>query len=116
MEQFAKMELQGYVGSITRFNNSDKPSLRFTIGVTTAYMSRDGAPAMDTLWVNVYARECADTPDISMIQKGARLNVMGRFKMSKYFASDGTERQSPDVYATRLTLLNPNEPLVYGMP
>ena len=109
MEQLNRIELRGYVGSVSRYNGGDKPMVRLTLATSHAYKDKAGAAVIETTWHNVVAWEGKGTSDLDALEKGSRVYVCGRLKNQKYTGADGIDRMSYDVYASKLNILDDNE-------
>jgi single-stranded DNA-binding protein len=49
--------------------------------------------------------------ELDRITKGGKIYVLGRLRNQKYTGLDGIERNTYDILASRLTLLDEGEPL-----
>ncbi len=115
MEQLNRIELRGTVGSVRMQTFTDNRVARFTVATNYAYKDKEGGAAIDTSWHNVLAREGKYVGDLSKIDKGAKVYVQGRLRYQKYTASDGVERISSEIVASRVVLIDESEPLSYEM-
>ena len=113
MEQLNRIELRGTVGSVRLQTFSDNMVARFTLATNFAY--KEGAATIDTSWHSVLAREGRNIHDLDKITKGTRLYVQGRLRYQKYIGNDGVERTSADIVASRVVILDGDEPLQYEM-
>jgi len=111
-----KIELKGVVGNVRLQDFPDRTLARLTLATNYAYKDKDGTAVIETAWHNIVAREGRSIHDLSKIEKGARLHVVGRMRYQKYVGSDGTERVSAEVVANKLEAIDdPAEPLGYEM-
>ena len=85
MEQLNRIELRGTVGSVRLQTFSDNMVARFTLATNFAYKDKEG------------------------------LYVQGRLRYQKYIGNDGVERTSADIVASRVVILDGDEPLQYEM-
>lgn len=113
MEQLNKIELKGVVGSIRTQTFSDNQMARLTLATNYAYKGKDGAAVIDTSWHNVVAREGRNIHDLSKIVRGTKLYVLGRLRYQKYTGSDGVERISAEIVASKIAVIDDPEPLQY---
>ncbi|MBO7547308.1 MAG: single-stranded DNA-binding protein [Bacteroidales bacterium] len=105
MEQLNKLELRGNVGfSRVQVFNSRKVA-RFSVATNYAYKDRDGMPVIETTWHNVSAWEGRDIVDPELIRKGTKVHVIGRLRAQNYTDKDGQERDTFEVLATKVELL-----------
>ena len=108
MEQLNRIELRGTVGSIRVQTISEKHVARISLVTNYVYKSKDGDPVIETTWHNISAWENKSFPDLTTIQKGDRLHVLGRLRNQRFLGSDGIERTSCEVSANRLQKIEPD--------
>ena len=105
MEQINRIEIQGNVGICRVMDVKDNQVLHFSLATNYAYKSKDG-DVIETTWHNVVAWKSKYMPDFNLITKGTALNVVGRMRVSKYIAADGTEKQVHEVLANKITIIH----------
>jgi single-strand DNA-binding protein len=115
MEQLNRIEIRGSVGSIRMQTFTDNMVARFTVATNYAYKDKEGQAIIDTSWHNVLAREGKFIHDLSKIDKGTKVYVQGRLRYQKYTGSDGVERNSTDIIANRVMIIDDSEPMQYEM-
>ena len=111
MEQLNKVELRGNVGSVKLQTGASRGGARITLATNVAYHDKEGAPVIETQWHNVVAWESRNIRDLERIQKGDKLYVTGRLRYQKYTGQDGVERVQTDILASRVVLLEDEDPL-----
>ncbi len=99
MEQLNRIELRGVVGSVRMANVSGKNVANFTMATSRAYTKKDNTAVIETEWHNVAAWEGGKIQQLDMIEKGAKLFVVGRLVYRKWVGSDGIERVDAEVQA-----------------
>ena len=111
MEQLNRIELRGNVGNVRVQSNSDGGQFaRFSVATNYVFKGRDGNAVIETTWHNVVAWSGRGMPeDLNAISKGAPVYVVGRLRIQKFTASDGSERQSVEVVARTVELLSAEE-------
>ena len=115
MEQINRIELRGLVGSVnTQIYPQGKVS-HFTVATNYAYKDRNGSPVIETTWHNVTAWETKGITDLDEIEKGSKVYVTGRLKYQKFTGSDGIERSSTEIVASRVVVISGEEPLNYEL-
>ncbi len=115
MEQINRIELRGLVGSVnTQIYPQGKVS-HFTVATNYAYKDKNGTPVIETTWHNVTAWETKGIADLDAIEKGSKVYVCGRLKFQKFTGSDGIERTSAEIQASRVVIISDEEPLNYEM-
>ena len=60
---------------------------------------------VETTWHRIVIWQGEGCPDLGIIQKGAKLHVLGRLRMQKYTGADGIERETIEVKASRVELV-----------
>lgn len=115
MEQLNRIELRGNVGSIRLQTFEGTTIAHLTLATNVAYKDREGTAIIETTWHNISAWEGRGVQNLENIVKGSKVYVQGRLRTQKYTGADGIERNSTDVLANRLVLIEGDEPLQYEM-
>ena len=109
MEYINKIELRGIVGTATLNRVGDSQVCRFSIATEYSYKDRDGNPVVETTWFNVTAWEGKNVPDLREVVRGTIVQVIGRVRTYKFTTADGVEKSSWEVFARRVTILQPDD-------
>lgn len=106
MEQINRVELRGKVGTV-RLNTFDDSTqvANFSLATNYVYKQKDGTPVVETTWHNVVAWSGRDLQDLSFIKKGMGVHVLGRIRISRYLANDGTERFITEILANQVNIV-----------
>lgn len=115
MEQINRIELRGLVGNVNTQTYPQGKVCHFTVATNYAYKDKTGSPVIETTWHYVTAWESKGICDLVRIVKGAKVYVCGRLKTQKFTGSDGLERTSYDVLASRVVSIDDDEVLNYEM-
>ena len=115
MEQMNRIELRGNVGSVKIQTNNEKKMARFTLATNKAYKDRNGEPVIETTWHSVIAFEGRNVQNLDQLDKGSKVYVCGRLRIQKYTGMDGIERNSCDVLASKVNLIEDDDQLEYEM-
>ena len=99
MEFLNKVELKGVVGRVTTTKVMDKAVTKFSLMTEQVNMSEDGLQATEVTWFY-----CTTFNEIA-IKKGDNANVLGRLRIRRHTAKDGTERVSFEVVTASVTIL-----------
>ena len=91
MEFLNKVELKGVVGRVTTTKVMDKAVTNFSLMTEQVNVSKDGLQTTEVTWFN-----CTTFSEIA-ISRGDNAHVLGRLRIRRYTAEDGTERVSYDV-------------------
>lgn len=105
MEQLNKVELRGILGTIRLQNVGGSYYAILSVATSYVYTSTDGCAAVETTWHSVRAWEGQGICDLSTLQKGDKVHVLGRIRQQRYVASDGTERSSYEILANQIEKL-----------
>ena len=92
MEQLNRIELRGIVGSVYIKEFGNAKVANFSVATNYCYKDREGTPVIDTTWFRIVAWEGESIKNLDQIQKGAAVHVLGRVRMQRYTAADGSER------------------------
>jgi len=115
MEQLNRIEIRGIVGSVRFQTYQDRNVCHFSVATSYVYKNRNGEPVIETTWHNVNAWENRNVPDLSSIEKGTKVYVVGRLKSQKYVDSDGVDRYSYEVSASQVNILDQQGQMQYEM-
>ena len=115
MEQMNRIELRGNVGSVRIQTTNDKKMARFTLATNKAYKDRNGEPVIETTWHNVSAFEGKNIQNLDRLEKGSKVQVVGRVRIQKIMGLDGNERTFYDVLASKVTLIEDDAPLEFEL-
>lgn len=111
MEQLNKVELRGVVGSVRLQKIGNTQVANFTVATSLAYKDKSGCPIIETCWHNVTAWEGREVQGLELLERGCKIQVIGRIRNQRYTGTDGTERSTTDVLANRLVLILEDEPM-----
>lgn len=102
MEFLNKVQLRGVVGRAEISTYGDKRLCSFSL--VTEYLNKhqDGTAEVEVTWFNCRVWENSnDLPDadhmLESIEKGAKLELTGRFRARRYTTESGEERTSYDI-------------------
>lgn len=104
MEQLNRVELRGNVGTVRIAEVGEKQVINFSMATNYPYKNKDGENVIETTWHNVVAWSGKSMPDFSKITVGSGVHVLGRIRISKYTAGDGTEKQFYEIVASKVEL------------
>ena len=102
MEQLNKVEIRGILGTIRLQNVGGSSFASMSVATNYAYKSKDGCAVIETTWHTVRAWEGRNICDLSTLQKGDSVHVIGRIREQRYMASGGTERTFFEIIANQL--------------
>ena len=106
MEQLNRIELRGIIGSVYVKDFVNAKVANFSVATSYGYKSSDGTPVIETTWHRVVAWEGNGICDLHRLQKGMGVHVIGRIRMQRYTAADGSERTSCEVLARSVELVD----------
>lgn len=109
MEFLNRIELKGVVGRADVNSVNGNHVCNFSVVTETSAVDREGNSTVEPTWFNVSAwGGIKGLQDLSQIQKGNWVRVVGRLRTRKYVSQDGVERISVEIPA-RLVELIPRE-------
>lgn len=102
--------LRGVVGNVKTESYGDIKAANFSLVTDYAYKSKEGNPVIDTTWFNINAlqNENISNETINKIQKGAWVEVMGRYRVRRFVRADGSEGTTYDIVANQVKVLDPD--------
>lgn len=113
MEQINRIELRGLVGFVRLNQFNSQKVLHMSVATNYIYRNKEGAPEIETTWHNVTVWQSRDMPDLSLVEKGSKVQLIGRLRSQKYTDSDGMERTSYEVIAYKLELIDDPSPMQF---
>lgn len=116
MEQLNRIEIRGVVGSVKFSVINERQMARFSVVTNYAYKDKEGVPVIESTWHNVVAFEGRNIKDLTKIERGSRIQVIGRLKISKYTGMDGIDKTTVEILAQRFALMDPNAEFQYEFP
>lgn len=109
MNHINRIELQGRIGIIRTNIVGDSMVANFSLVTEFLYKTRDGGAVNETTWHHVTAWEGKEMPDLSTLAKGTPVNVTGRMRTFRYTNAEGVEKQSYEVFASKVRVLSEEE-------
>lgn len=103
MEFINKVELQGYISQVSLTTIQDYPVARFSMYTENAFKNNIGTAIVETTWFSCSAFE-GENIDLSAIQKGNAVRVIGRLKERRYVDREGIERRHFEVICQSVKL------------
>lgn len=102
--------LRGVVVNIKTESYGNIKAANFSLCTNYAYKSKEGEPVIDTTWFNINAlqNENISNETIGKLQKGAWVEVLGRYRARRYVRQDGTNGITYDIIANQLNILEPD--------
>lgn len=99
MEQLNRIELVGLIGAVRISEVSNTKIARLSVATNYAYKTASGEAVIETTWHNATIFQSPKFPDLSTLEKGMPLHIVGRLRAQRYTTSDGTERVSYEILA-----------------
>ena len=102
MEQLNRVELRGILGVLRVMSVGDMRYATMSVATNYAYKDAEGFPVIETTWHLVTAWEGKACPDLSVLQKGDKVHVIGRIRCRRYTDVSGIEKMQTDIVANTL--------------
>lgn len=105
MEQINRVELRGMVGTVKVFNQQDGTAPFVRLSVVTKrvfYQQSTGTDVVESSWHSVVATEGPGCPDLSSLQKGDYVHIIGRLRYNRYTGTDGQDKMGTDIVASQV--------------
>lgn len=99
-EYVNKIELAGRIGSVRKNTISDTEHARFSLCTVRTYHD-DEYPAVETSWHDCHAF-ASDGIDLTKIEKGGWIHIIGRLKYMRYVDINNVEKQMTDIFVTKI--------------
>lgn len=117
MEFLNRIELKGVVGraEINSYNGNNV--CNFSVVTEASVLDREGNSTVEPTWFNVSAWSgVKGIQDVTQIQKGNWIRIVGRLRTRKYVTQDGLERISVEIPARIVELIPRTEELEQMQP
>ena len=102
MEQLNKVELRGILGVLRVISVGETRYATMSVATNYCYKDAEGCPVIETTWHLVTAWEGKACPDLSVLQKGDKVHVIGRLRCRRYTDVSGIEKYQTDIVANHL--------------
>ena len=99
MEQLNKVELRGILGVLRVMPVGTTRYATMSVATNYCYKDGEGCPVIETTWHTVIAWEGKNCQDLSELQKGDPVHVIGRLRCRRYMDAAGIDRIAYDVVA-----------------
>ena len=99
MEQLNKVELRGVLGVVRVMPVGDTRYATMSVATNYFYKDSEGCPVIETTWHLVTAWEGKACPDLSVLQKGNPVHVIGRLRCRRYTDAAGIQKEQIDIVA-----------------
>ena len=99
MEQLNKVELRGILGVVRVMPVGDTRYATMSVATNYFYKDSEGCPVIETTWHLVTAWEGKACPDLSVLQKGNPVHVIGRLRCRRYTDAAGIQKEQIDIVA-----------------
>ena len=100
MEQLNKVELRGILGVVRVMPVGDTRYATMSVATNYFYKDSEGCPVIETTWHLVTAWEGKACPDLSALQKGNPVHVIGRLRCRRYTDAAGIQKEQIDIVAS----------------
>ena len=100
-----RVELQGRVDTVRIQMMDDQVVSNFSLMTEYVYKLRDGAMVCETTHHNVVAFEGGEVKTTLGLTRGSLVHLTGRIRMSRYTATDGSERVFTEIMADSLKVV-----------
>ena len=100
MEQLNRIELRGNVGSVRLQAVGDKQVAKLTVATNYIYKGKDGEPVIETTWHNVTAWEGKNIANLSKVEKGDKVHILGRLRKKIYMHKLWRNKDREDIKIT----------------
>lgn len=106
LQHLNRIELIGIVGRICTQQVGDATSVHLSVATDYCYKDRSGCPVMETTWHNVMGWQDGNHIDITNLEKGDNVHVLGRLRTRNYVDANGEKRTFYEVAANRIVKIN----------
>ena len=99
--------IRGIVGAVKTVSYGDLKAANFSLCTDYAYTDKEGYPVVETTWfnINAFQNDNIDGETIDKIQKGAWVEVLGRYRARRFVRADGSQGTTFDIVANQINVL-----------
>ena len=105
MEHINKIELQGTIGTIRTMEISDEMVANMSVATEYIYKNKAGDAIVETTWHMVVVWGNTTKTDLTRLEKGMKVHIVGRVRQTKYIGSDGLEKTFQEVIAHEFEII-----------
>jgi single-strand DNA-binding protein len=105
MEHINRIEIQGEVGNIRTQTIFDHQVANMSVMTQEIYKNKEDMVIADTTWHNVVVWQDKSSSDLSKVEKGSKVRVVGRLRQTKYTDASGMERIYYEILASEFRLI-----------
>lgn len=105
MEFLNRIELRGIIGSVYVKDFVNTRVANFSVATNHCYTAKEGCQVVESTWHRVVAWEGNGIRDLHMVQRVMGVHVIGRIRMQRYTAADGSERTSCEILAKTVEIV-----------
>lgn len=106
LQQLNRIEIIGEVGRICTQKVGDATSIHLSVATDYLYKDRSGRPVMETTWHNVMGWQDGNHVDITNLEKGDNVHVLGRLRTRDYVDANGEKKTFYEVMANRIVKID----------
>lgn len=99
IEFINRVELQGIIGSVRQYTIGTQKGFQLTVATNRVY--KDKNPVIETQWTSCTGWE-SENIDLSLLEKGRGIHLIGRIRNQRYTGTDGVERTTMEVVVSSL--------------
>lgn len=106
MEQLNSVTICGIIGNASVQSIGDTEIVRFSVATNYAFNDKNGNAVIETTWHQVTAFKNDKMPDFSSLVRGVGVKVDGRLRNQRYVDSNGVDRTTVDILASRISIVS----------
>jgi single-strand DNA-binding protein len=106
MEHINKIEIQGVVGAVRTQALFGELVSNFSVATDTIYRNKQGDSIAETMWHNVVVWQSKTSTDLTKIEKGKSVRVVGRLRQTKYTDVHGEEKVFHEILANEFSIID----------
>ena len=104
MEFVNRVHLTGIIGQVRVSKIGGTQYARVSLATNYAF-KKDDCPVVETTWHNLTIFQSDKTCDLSLLEKGKALKVVGRIRNQRYTSSDGSEHYLIEIIVSECSLI-----------
>lgn len=107
MESLNRVELIGNIGQVRVSEVGNTRLARISLATNCAYKQTDSM-VVETTWHNLTIFQTEKNVDLSLLEKGKALRILGRIRNQRFIGSDGMDHYLTEIIVSESSLIDGN--------
>lgn len=105
MEYINKIEIQGTIGMIRTIEFPDEMVANMSVATENIYTNKQNDKIAETTWHSVVVWGSKTSVDLSKLERGTKVHIVGRIRNTRYTSADGQEKTFTEILANEFEIV-----------